>query len=76
MRRTGKTDYLVRQSGHDATIKAMGQITGAIIGVGSARRISAVRWNIAKDIVIAWVVTLPAAAIIGGLSYWVAGLFL
>ena len=50
--------------------------TGAIIGVGSARRISAVRWNIAKDIVIAWVVTLPAAAIIGGLSYWVAGLFL
>jgi PiT family inorganic phosphate transporter len=51
-------------------------ITGAIVGVGSARRISAVRWNIAKDIVIAWVVTLPAAAIIGGLSYWVAGLFL
>ena len=51
-------------------------ITGAIIGVGAARRISAVRWNIAKDIVTAWVVTLPAAAIIGGLSYWAAGLFL
>ncbi len=51
-------------------------ITGAIIGVGAARRISAVRWNIAKDIVTAWVVTLPAAALIGGLSYWAAGLFL
>src|ERR1035437_9154811 len=40
-------------------------ITGAIVGVGAARRVSAVRWNIAKDIVIAWVVTMPAAAIIG-----------
>ena len=40
-------------------------ITGAIIGVGSARRVSAVRWNIAKDIVIAWVLTMPAAALIG-----------
>jgi PiT family inorganic phosphate transporter len=40
-------------------------ITGAIVGVGTARRVSAVRWNIAKDIVIAWVLTMPAAALIG-----------
>ncbi len=40
-------------------------ITGAIIGVGAARRVSAVRWNVAKDIVMAWVVTMPAAALIG-----------
>jgi inorganic phosphate transporter, PiT family len=40
-------------------------ITGAIVGVGTARRASAVRWNIAKDIVIAWVLTMPAAAVIG-----------
>jgi PiT family inorganic phosphate transporter len=40
-------------------------ITGAIVGVGSARRISAVRWNVAKDIVVAWVLTMPAAALIG-----------
>src|SRR6476469_10085530 len=39
-------------------------ITGAIIGVGAARRVSAVRWGIAGSIVIAWVVTLPAAALI------------
>ena len=39
-------------------------ITGAIIGVGAARRVSAVRWGIAGNIVVAWVITLPAAAII------------
>ena len=36
-------------------------ITGAIIGVGAARRVSAVRWGIAGSIIIAWVITLPAA---------------
>jgi PiT family inorganic phosphate transporter len=44
-------------------------ITGAIVGVGAARRVSAVRWNIASGIVIAWVVTLPAAALVGALAY-------
>ena len=50
-------------------------ITGAIVGVGSARRVSAVRWNIASRIVVAWVVTLPCSAAIGALFYWAAGLF-
>jgi PiT family inorganic phosphate transporter len=44
-------------------------ITGAIIGVGAARRVSAVRWGIAGSILIAWVVTLPSAALIGALFY-------
>ena len=44
-------------------------ITGAIIGVGAARRVSAVRWGIAGSIIIAWVVTLPAAALLGVLFY-------
>jgi PiT family inorganic phosphate transporter len=44
-------------------------ITGAIIGVGTARRVSAVRWGIAGSILIAWVITLPAAALIGALFY-------
>jgi PiT family inorganic phosphate transporter len=48
-------------------------ITGAIIGVGAARRASAVRWNVAKDIVIAWFVTMPAAALIGAAAYYVYG---
>ena len=50
-------------------------ITGAIVGVGAARRISAVRWNVASSIVVAWVVTLPAAALVGACFYWLAGLF-
>lgn len=44
-------------------------ITGAIIGVGTARRVSAVRWGIAGSILIAWVITLPATALIGALFY-------
>jgi PiT family inorganic phosphate transporter len=50
-------------------------ITGAIVGVGAARRASAVRWNVAKDIVTAWVITMPAAAIIGAMFYGLATLF-
>jgi PiT family inorganic phosphate transporter len=42
-------------------------ITGAIVGVGAARRTSAVRWNVAQRIVIAWVITMPAAGLIGAL---------
>jgi PiT family inorganic phosphate transporter len=49
-------------------------ITGAIIGVGASRRLSAVRWNVAKDIVVAWVVTMPAAAILGAIAFWLASL--
>ncbi len=45
-------------------------ITGAIIGVGAAKRASAVRWNVARDIVTAWVITMPAAALIGALFTW------
>ncbi|MBB3609733.1 inorganic phosphate transporter [Rhizobium sp. BK602] len=45
-------------------------ITGAIIGVGASRRLSAVRWGLAGNIVIAWVITLPAAAAIAALVYW------
>lgn len=50
-------------------------ITGAIVGVGASRRLSAVRWNVASNIIVAWVVTLPAAAAIGALFYGLAGLF-
>jgi PiT family inorganic phosphate transporter len=50
-------------------------ITGAIMGVGSARRVSAVRWGIAGSIMIAWLVTLPAAAVIGAMFYASAALF-
>jgi PiT family inorganic phosphate transporter len=44
-------------------------ITGAIVGVGSVRRLSAVRWGVAGDIVIAWLVTMPAAGLVSALFY-------
>jgi PiT family inorganic phosphate transporter len=44
-------------------------ITGAIVGVGSSKRLSAVRWGVAQQIVWAWVLTIPAAAVIGALTY-------
>jgi PiT family inorganic phosphate transporter len=49
-------------------------ITGAIVGVGAAKRTSAVRWNVAKDIVIAWFVTMPAAGVMGAVFYTLFGL--
>jgi PiT family inorganic phosphate transporter len=45
-------------------------ITGAIIGVGATRRLSAVRWGVAGQIVWAWILTIPAAATIGALTYY------
>jgi PiT family inorganic phosphate transporter len=48
-------------------------ITGAIIGVGASRRLSAVRWSVANSIVVAWVITIPASAAIAALTYAVAG---
>ncbi|MCJ2009231.1 inorganic phosphate transporter [Methylobacterium sp. E-041] len=50
-------------------------ITGAIVGVGAARRTSAVRWGVAGNIVIAWVLTMPAAALIAAGCYALVGLF-
>jgi PiT family inorganic phosphate transporter len=50
-------------------------ITGAIVGVGAARRMSAVRWNVASSILVAWVVTLPASALVAACFFWLAGLF-
>ncbi len=46
-------------------------ITGAIVGVGSLQRFSAVRWGVASRIVWAWVVTIPASASVAALSWWV-----
>jgi len=49
-------------------------ISGAVMGSGATRRLSAVRWGIAGNIVIAWIVTLPATAAISALTYFVTSL--
>jgi PiT family inorganic phosphate transporter len=46
-------------------------ISGGVMGAGAATRLSAVRWGVAGNIVAAWVVTLPAAGLVGALAYWV-----
>jgi PiT family inorganic phosphate transporter len=46
-------------------------ITGSIIGVGSAQRVRAVRWGVAGNIIAAWVVTIPASALIAATAWWV-----
>ena len=47
-------------------------ITGAIVGVGSTQRASAVRWGVAGSIVWAWVLTIPASALVAALAYWLS----
>jgi inorganic phosphate transporter, PiT family len=49
-------------------------ITGCIIGVGAAKRLSAVRWSVAKEIVTAWIITIPAAGLMAALCYFAIGL--
>ena len=50
-------------------------ITSAIMGVGAAKKISAVRWNVANNIVVAWIVTIPASGLIAAVAYACVGLF-
>jgi PiT family inorganic phosphate transporter len=50
-------------------------ISGAVMGAGAAKRLSAVRWGVAGNIALAWVLTLPAAAAIGGLAYGLTRIF-
>lgn len=51
-------------------------ITGAIVGVGAAKRVSAVRWGVARSIVTAWVVTMPMAALMAAIAYALVGFWL
>jgi len=49
-------------------------ITGCVVGVGAARRASAVRWSVAQRVCVAWLITIPASAAVGALFYWIARL--
>ena len=50
-------------------------ITGSVIGAGTARRASAVRWGVASNVVTAWIITIPASAAVGALFYFLTTLF-
>ena len=71
---TGGAITLFLATGLGIPVSTTHTITGAIVGVGAARRVSAVRWNIAKNIVAAWVITMPMAGIIAAIFYALARL--
>lgn len=70
---TGGAITLFLATSYGIPVSTTHTITGSIVGVGAARRVSAVRWNVARSIVVAWVITLPAAALIGAGFYAIAG---
>jgi inorganic phosphate transporter, PiT family len=67
---TGGAITLFLASGFGIPVSTTHTITGAIVGVGSAQRVKAVRWGLAGNIVIAWLVTMPAAAAMAAAAYW------
>jgi PiT family inorganic phosphate transporter len=68
---TGGAITLFMASALGIPVSTTHTITGAIVGVGSAHRARAVRWGVAGNIVIAWIITMPAAAIMAALAYFV-----
>jgi PiT family inorganic phosphate transporter len=69
---TGGAAMLFIATGLGIPVSTTHTITGAIIGVGAAQNVSAVRWGIAGNIVWAWVLTIPCSAFIAGLAWWIA----
>ncbi len=59
-----------------APISTTQTITSAIMGVGATKRLSAVRWGVAGNIALAWVLTIPAAATVAALMYWLLAAFI
>lgn len=59
-----------------APVSTTHTVTSAIMGVGATKRLSAVRWGVAKNILLAWVLTIPAAAAVGAGMFWILQLFL
>jgi inorganic phosphate transporter, PiT family len=72
---TGGAVMLFGASAFGIPVSTTHTITGAVIGAGAARRASAVRWNVASRIVIAWFITIPAAALVAASCYGLARMF-
>jgi PiT family inorganic phosphate transporter len=51
-------------------------VSSAIMGVGAAERMNKVRWGVAKDIAVAWLLTIPATALVGAGAYWLVTRFI
>ena len=73
---TGGAAMLFLATGLGIPVSTTHTITGAIVGVGTAQNVSAVRWGIAGNILWAWILTIPCSAFIAGLAWWLARLLL
>ncbi len=69
---TGGALTLFLATGLGIPVSTTHTITGAIVGVGSNQRASAVRWGVAGNIVWAWILTIPAAAFVAAVGYWLS----
>ena len=61
---------------YEAPISTTHTITSAVMGVGATKRVSAVRWGVARSIVMAWILTFPMAGLAAAICYWISHLFL
>lgn len=68
---SGGSVMLFAATGLGIPVSTTHTITGCVVGVGAARRASAVRWGVAGRVVIAWLITIPASAAVGALFYWI-----
>jgi PiT family inorganic phosphate transporter len=66
------TLFLTEQMG--IPVSTTHTITGAIIGVGATKRLSAVRWGVTVSLLWAWILTIPISALLGGFTYWICSL--
>ena len=64
----GTTIYLATHLGYPLSTTHV--VSGGVIGAGATQRLSAVRWGVAGNIVVAWILTIPAAALVAALIYW------
>jgi PiT family inorganic phosphate transporter len=72
---SGGTVILITASWMGIPVSTTHTITGCIIGAGAARRASAVRWQVAQNVITAWVITIPASAAVAAIAYWLTTLF-
>jgi len=64
----GSTIYLATHFGYPLSTTHV--VSGAVLGSGATKRLSAVRWGLAGNIMVAWVLTIPAAALVAAALYW------
>jgi inorganic phosphate transporter, PiT family len=72
----GGSAMLFAASYYGIPVSTTHTITGCVIGAGAARRASAVRWGIARNVMVAWIITIPASATVAALFYWMVSGYL